>query len=64
MDLTRFEAGDSKYKVVITHYNGFGLSTIQCILTMGYDDWKKTFSENLERYDKEKKEQEAQWEMN
>lgn len=45
-----------KYKADVRYFkneNGEGLSVVGMTLVMNYDDWKKTFSENLARYRKE-----------
>ena len=46
---------NTPYKAEVTHYKKEGLSKVTLSWVMSYDDWKQTYAENLERYDKEKK---------
>lgn len=44
----------SKYKAEVGYLEKEGLSVVRMTYTMDYEDWKRTFAENLKRYDAEK----------
>lgn len=51
-----FEVVGDKYRMDIRHFvnsNKEQGSVVMMSLVLTYDDWKKTFSENLARYDAE-----------
>jgi hypothetical protein len=52
----QFSTLGGKYEGAINHFHkdDGSLSRISLSLVLNYDDWKKVFSENLARYDKEK----------